>query len=111
MEQEPPSLLQSYKLQGKQSFVSDFSCLLRHAIEVLFYTVKKKNVTPRGSSYHKDSILYQTIPALKDLEKQTYLKIMGKGENAGKYHFSFSHDICCLQLLSNLDPSKNFVIW
>ena len=32
-EQELPSLLQSYELQGKQPFVSDFSRLLRHAIE------------------------------------------------------------------------------
>ena len=33
LEQELPSLLQSYDLQGKQLFVSDFSPLLRHAIE------------------------------------------------------------------------------
>ena len=36
------NLPQSYESQGKQPFVSDFSCLLWHAIkaEVLFYTVK-----------------------------------------------------------------------
>ena len=33
MEQELPSLLQTYELRGKQPFVSDFSLLLRHAIE------------------------------------------------------------------------------
>ena len=33
LEQELPSLLQSYQLRGKQPFVSDFSRLLRHAIE------------------------------------------------------------------------------
>ena len=31
LEQELPSLLQSYELQGKQPFVSDYSRLLRHA--------------------------------------------------------------------------------
>ena len=44
MEQELPSLLQSYELRGKQPFVSDFSRLLRHAIqkaEVLLYTGEK----------------------------------------------------------------------
>ena len=33
LEQELPSLLQSYELRGKQPFISDFSRLLRHAIE------------------------------------------------------------------------------
>ena len=33
LEQELPSLLQSYELRGKQPFVSDFSRLLRHATE------------------------------------------------------------------------------
>ena len=33
LEQELPSLLQSYKLRGKQLFVSDFSHLIRHTIE------------------------------------------------------------------------------
>ena len=33
LEQELPSLLQSYDLRGKQLFVSDFSRLLRHAKE------------------------------------------------------------------------------
>ena len=30
LEQEPQNLLQSYKLQGKQPFISDFSRLLRY---------------------------------------------------------------------------------
>ena len=33
LEQELPSLLQSYELRGKQPLVSDFSRLLRHAIK------------------------------------------------------------------------------
>ena len=33
LEQEPPKLLQSYELLGKQPFVSDFSRLLRHATD------------------------------------------------------------------------------
>ena len=33
MEQELPSLLQSYELRGKQPLVSDFTRLLRHATE------------------------------------------------------------------------------
>ena len=33
LEQELPSLLQSYELRGKQPFVSDFRHLLRHAIQ------------------------------------------------------------------------------
>ena len=33
LEQELPSLLQSYELRGKQPFVSDFSRLLQHTIE------------------------------------------------------------------------------
>ena len=33
LEQELPSLLQSYELRRKQPFISDFSHLLRHAIE------------------------------------------------------------------------------
>ena len=63
MEQELPSLLQSYELQGKQPFVSDFSRLLRHAIEKgrspILYS-KKKPGTPwgmksveKGVKYHK----------------------------------------------------------
>ena len=51
LEQELPSLLQSYKLRGKQPFVSDFSRLLRRAIEKgrgpILYS-KKKPGTPRG---------------------------------------------------------------
>ena len=51
MEQELPSLQQSYKLRGKQPFVSDFSRLLRHAIEKgrgpILYN-KKNPGTPRG---------------------------------------------------------------
>ena len=63
LEQELPSLLQSYKLRGKQPFIFDFSRLLPHAIEkaeVLFYIVQKRWY-PTG--------------------------IVGKGENAGKQHF------------------------
>ena len=33
LKQKLPSLLQSYDLQERQQFVSDFSHLLRHAIE------------------------------------------------------------------------------
>ena len=50
LEQELPSLLHSYKLRGKQPF-SDFSRLLRHAIEKgrgpILYS--KKNGTPQGT--------------------------------------------------------------
>ena len=52
MEQELTSLLQSYELRGKQPFVSDFSRLLRHAIEKgrgpILYS-KKKTETPWGT--------------------------------------------------------------
>ena len=58
MEQELPSLLQSYELRGKQPFVSDFSRLLWHAIE-----------KGRGSILHS--------------KKKTGLHGDGKGENAG----------------------------
>ena len=51
LEQELPSLLQFYELRGKQPFISDFSRLLRHAIEEgrgpILYS-KKKPGTPRG---------------------------------------------------------------
>ena len=52
-QQELPSLLQSYELQGKQPFVSDCSHLLRHAIEKgrgpILYS-KKKNPGPHGEN-------------------------------------------------------------
>ena len=53
-EQELPSLLQSYKLRGKQPFVSDFSRLLRHATEkgrgLILYI--KKNPGPHGETVY-----------------------------------------------------------
>ena len=49
LEQELPSLLQSYELRGKQPFVSDFSRLHRHAIEKgrgpILYIKKKRDPT------------------------------------------------------------------
>ena len=52
LKQEPPSLLQSYELGGKQPFISDFSRLLLHAIEKgrgpILYSKKKKSGTPWG---------------------------------------------------------------
>ena len=54
LEQELPSLLQSYELRGKQPFVSDFSRLLRHAIEKgrgpILYSEKKPG-TLRETKY------------------------------------------------------------
>ena len=53
IEQKLPSLLQSYGLRGKQSFVSDFSRLLRHVIE------KGRGPVPRdptGSTYVKNDL-------------------------------------------------------
>ena len=51
LEQELPSLLQSYELRGKQPLVSDFSRLLRHATEKgrapILYS-KKKTRDPTG---------------------------------------------------------------
>ena len=52
LEQDLPSLLQSYKLRGMQPFISDFSRLSRHAIEKgrspIPNSKKKKPRTPRG---------------------------------------------------------------
>ena len=66
MEQELPSLLQSYELQGKQPFVSDFSRFLQHALEKcggpILYS--KKNPGPHGDE-----------------------NVVGQGENAGNQHF------------------------
>ena len=49
LEQELPSLLQSYELRGKQPLVSDFSRFLQHALEKgrapILYS-KKKTGTP-----------------------------------------------------------------
>ena len=62
MEQELPSLLQSYELRGKKPFVFDFSRLLQHAIEKgrgIIYTVKKKHGTPWGK-FVLESIQYIT---------------------------------------------------
>ena len=57
LEQELPSLLQSYKLRGKQLLVSDFSRLLRHATEKgrapILYS-KEKPGTPQGFSKFKE---------------------------------------------------------
>ena len=53
LEQELPSLLQSYELRGKQPFVSDFSRLVRHAIEKgrgpILYS--KKTPGPQGDLF------------------------------------------------------------
>ena len=35
--------------------------------------------------------LYHTIPPLKTLKKKPFENIVGKGENAGNQHYSFSH--------------------
>ena len=64
LEQELPNLLQSYKLRRKQPFVSDFSRLLRHAIEkgsgpILHWEKKRKNGTPRGT-FPKLSIIFHS---------------------------------------------------
>ena len=49
LDQELPSLLLSYELQGKQPFISDFSRLLLHVIEKgrgpILYSKKKKKKT------------------------------------------------------------------
>ena len=53
LEQDLPSLLQSYELRGKQPFVSDFSRLLRHAIEKGRGPIlkrKKKKPGPHGDT-------------------------------------------------------------
>ena len=76
MEQELPSLLQSYELRGKQPFVSDFSRRLRHAIEkgrgLILYS-KKKTSGPHGDTPVLTQLFFPKPPT-------TFLRCFCRGE-------------------------------
>ena len=83
LEQELPSLLQSYELRGKRPLVSDLSCLLRHAIEKgrapILYS-KKEPWTSGGFSKLKE------FPNDENVTKQKPFKRVEMENIRKKFH-------------------------
>ena len=73
LEQELPSLLQSYELWGKQPFVSDFSRLLRHAKEKGRDPTRysKKTRDPTGKTNFETLYCFKDIPGSVNMRKPT----------------------------------------
>ena len=77
LEQELLSLLQSYELRGKQPFISDFSRLLRHAIEKgrgpILYSKKKPE--PHGDTRNTPKKVSNTVSD-EDIMENNYMFVM-----------------------------------
>ena len=93
-------------------------------VKVIFYYVYRKHsfmVKNKSVMFRAFLTLYHTIPTFNDFETT-----VGKGENAGNQHFSFSHNIfhpfqreflflSCIYFVVckcfQSGPVKKFVVW